>query len=737
MKNIFNGKILKYVTCLMIIVQGILFSLLATFYMGESYFNKLRIYPNSALYIELKTIPEENTEMTYRFLDDYARQNGLFYIRKDLLIDDMGATIGITLSVDGDIESNRDELNLDFLGENIISTSKLDKLLTSDNDDATLGLGKSSLNSIGDIPSFIMGNKVLVKKLETTVKETKTINGQYKIVGLNKDKEAEFLEGLSQVSGVDSSVFFDGKSGYIIDHGFGEMVIVGTFVFSSLVLLALLIVITIKNLPNLGKLILQGWSRKHFALKLYQPFLYTALFSVPLFIGYGIIFTGFTFKSLIFFSLMVGLGLINFLIIGILLLISSFFIFLISPINAIRERMPRKKYMGIAVFVYCLFNVCLIAICSYIDGPSREVEKNIEIKQSWDRVSDYKILKDISVGNDQASFNRQSKEFFRDFYNWYRSIADKDGVYIANTAFTSKDDLENYKANHVYEIVPNEEFWLLTASPNYLNKIGISMDDSLVEDAKEGLRTYLIPDNKSDEEIALLKEMLIEQDTKSIRPDDIDTTFNDNKEFNFVKYPYDEEIFSYSTDSSKDLMIKNPIILVLTPENMIYRESESLSAIGLENSFIKLDDKADKYLDPSYLTKFNLGDNNIEFATISLFVDGIVRNLWVTIKIFLGFLLSLTFIVIILLITIVTIFQDAYKERISVKKFLGYSNFHIYKIPILLVIFVITIDIASVIILRSKVGILLMTIIALAQVIIFYMAMVSNQMKKLNLFLKA
>lgn len=737
MKNIFNGKILKYVTCLMIIVQGILFSLLATFYMGESYFNKLRIYPNSALYIELKTIPEENTEMTYRFLDDYARQNGLFYIRKDYLLDEMGATIGITLSVDGDIESNRDELNLDFLGENIISTSKLDKLLTSDNDDATLGLGKSSLNSIGDIPSFIMGNKVLVKKLATTINERNTINGEYRIVGLSKDKEADFLEGLSQVSGVDSSVFFDGKSGYIIDHGFGEMVIVGTFVFNSLVLLALFIVITIKNIPNLGKLILQGWSRKHFALKLYQPFLYTALFSVPLFIGYGIIFTGFTFKSLIFFSLMVGLGLINFLIIGILLLISSLFIFLISPINAIRERMPRKKYMAIAVFVYCLFNVCLIAMCSYIDGPSREVEKNIEIKQSWDRVSDYKILKDISVGNDQASFNRQSKEFFRDFYNWYRSIADKDGVYIANTAFTSKDDLENYKANHVYEIVPNEEFWLLTASPNYLNKIGISMDDSLVEDAKEGLRTYLIPDNKSDEEIALLKEMLIEQDTKSIRPDDIDTTFNDNKEFNFVKYAYDDDIFSYSTDSSKDLMIKNPIILVLTPENMIYRESESLSAIGLENSFIKLDDKADKYLDPSYLTKFNLGDNNIEFATISLFVDGIVKNLWATIKIFLGFLLSLTFIVIILLITIVTIFQDAYKERISVKKFLGYSNFHIYKIPILLVIFVITIDIASVIILRSKVGILLMTIIALAQVIIFYMAMVSNQMKKLNLFLKA
>lgn len=64
-----------------------------------------------------------------------------------------------------------------------------------------------------------------------------------------------------------------------------------------------------------------------------------------------------------------------------------------------------------------------------------------------------------------------------------------------------------------------------TASPNYLKKIGIKIDDSVIESAKRGIRTYLIPGNKSDNEMNLLKEMLIEKDTKSIRSDDIKNYF--------------------------------------------------------------------------------------------------------------------------------------------------------------------------------------------------------------------
>ena len=232
--------------------------------------------------------------------------------------------------------------------------------------------------------------------------------------------------------------------------------------------------------------------------------------------------------------------------------------------------------------------------------------------------------------------------------------------------------------------------------------------------------------------------MLIEKDTKNIRSDDIKTSFNENKEFEFLKYQFNQEVFSFSTKSVDKLMIKDPIILVITPENMIYRETESLIAIGLENSYIKLEGEAEaKYLSQEYLSKFNLNDNYIEFATIRLFVDGIQKDLWLTIQLFLGALIAITFIVIILLISIITIFQNAYKEKISVKKFLGYSNFSIYKIPLLLTTFIVTLDIVTVILFHSKVGIVFMIVLGLIQLVIFYEVMISNQIKKLNLFLKS
>lgn len=282
----------------MILLNGVLFSLVATFYMDIAYFNKLSMYPSSALYIQLKTIPEENADSTYKFLNEYAEQNGLFYIRKDFLFNTHGAVNGALFSIDGDIKSNKAKLTLDFLGQNITNPNKLEKLLVAKDENATLGVSETTLNSIDNIPRFKFGENIVFKKLSNTIRETKTINGEYRILGLDNSKKIEFLEGLSKVSGVDSSVFFDGKSGYFLDHGLNEIIIVGMFVISNLVLLSLLIVITIKYLPNLGKLILLGWSRKYFAIKLYQPLIYTALLSIFLFIPYGLVLTDITFNSI-------------------------------------------------------------------------------------------------------------------------------------------------------------------------------------------------------------------------------------------------------------------------------------------------------------------------------------------------------------------------------------------------------------------------------------------------------
>ena len=739
MKNVLNNKMLKYSTCFMILVQGILLSLVAAFYMDVSYFNKLSLHPSSGVCIELKTIPEEKSEDTYRFLKSYAEKNGLFYIRKDYLLDrNDGGVNGVLFSVDGNLNKNKDKLKMEFLGQNILDYNKIKILLDSKEPNATLGIQESSLHSVGDIPRFKFGKNIIFKKLETTVTETKTINGEYKIVGLEDSKKEEFLEGISLASGIDSKVFFDGKSGYSLDHGLMEMILIVLLGLNSLVLLALLVVITIKYLPNLGKFILQGWSRGHFAVKLYQPFIYTSFVSIVFFVAYGLILTNMTFHSFLFMSVWLGVGVINFIIISILLCIASLFIYLVSPINAIRERLPRKKYMTIAVVVYGIFNLVLIAGSVYIDGPYREVKGNIEISKKWRTVSDYRILKRVDIGEDQASLNRQSKKLFEDFYNWYKSIADQDDVNIINTTFVSDDMLKSYKADKVYENIPNEEFWLFTASPNYLEKLGISIDSATLEKAKSGARVYLIPENKSEKEKSLLRGMFKEDDTRSIRKDDIKTTFNDKKEFAFIEYKSNRSMFSWNTEYLDKLMIDNPVILIITPENMIYRESESLIAIGLESSYVKLDGKSsEKYLTSEYLSKFDLDDNNIEFSTVKLFVDGLQKDLWTTIQWFFGLIVSITIIMMMLLVSIIIIFQNSYKEKISVKKFLGYTNLSIYKTPIIFVAIVIIFDVISVVLFESKIGILYMIVMGIIQTLLFYKVMVNNQMKKLNVFLKS
>lgn len=738
MKSIFNNKILKYLTCFMVLLQGVLFSFVATFYMDIVYFRKLSMYPKSATYIELKNIPEEKIEAAYSFLKEYAEKNALFYLRKDYLLDKTGAVNGALFSVGGDVQKNKEKLNLDFLGRKIIDFAKLESLFASKDENATLGVYQSSLNSIGDIPHFKFGKKVVFKKLESTVKETKTINGEYKFLGLDEEKRIEFLEEISKISGVDRSMFFSEKSGYSLDHGLSEIIILSIFVMNSLVLSVLFIVITIKHLSKLGKLILQGWSRKHFAMKLYQPFISTAFVSIVLFVLYGFVLTNASFTSVVFISLMICMGLVHFFIIVILLFISSLFIFLISPIDAIRERIPKTKYMVIACIVYVVFNVFLVVGSLYIDSPYKEIQKNIDISKKWQRVSDYKILKSIDVGQDQASFNRQSKELFRNFYHWYKEISEYDDVHIVKTTFISKDMLKSYQKNQVYKTVPNEEFWQLTASPHYLKKLGIKFDDAVTKNARLGVRTYFIPKNKSADEIERLKEMLKERDTKSIREDDIKTLFTESKTFEFLEYSFDKEIFSFSTKTFDELMIRNPVILLVTPENMIYKETESLLAIGLENSYIKLESAAEeKYLTPEYLSKFHLADNHIEFLSIHLFVDGLQKDLWLTVQMYLGFLIVVMCIVVMLLVTIMTIFQNAYKEKISVKKFLGYSNFSIYRIPALFVASVSLIDILIVLFLRTKIGLLFVLSLGLMQLGMFYVVVVRNQMKKLNLFLKS
>ena len=346
-------------------------------------------------------------------------------------------------------------------------------------------------------------------------------------------------------------------------------------------------------------------------------------------------------------------------------------------------------------------------------------------------------MKSVNVGNDQSSFNHQSKEFYKDMYNWYKSISEEKGVYIINTTYFSDTMLKDYKANNLYKFIPNRPLWVFKMSPNYLKKMGINVDENAINMAKQGYRVYLIPDNISKDDSNVIKNWLKEKDTRGIREDDIETVFNKEKKFDFINYHFEGRFFSWDTDLEKSLNVKNPVILLTTPNNMTYKESESLVAKGLRSSYMKLDENAvSKYLDSTYLSKFNLDDNNIEFSKIKLFVDGLQKQLWQTVQLFFVMIIAITFIIISLLITIISLFQVSYKEIIFVKRFLGYDNIKIYKTPILIILFIMIADLVAIVMLKSKIGIIYISVINILQLIVFYIIMINNEFKKIVDYLK-
>lgn len=737
MNSILRNKVLKYLAYVMIVSQGILIALAVSFYLNATYIEQIRNFPTSAVSINLKSIPEERIDSVMNYLMDYAQKTDVFYIRKDLSVKKDNSIGGVILAVAGNYEKNKEEIEFSYLKQPVVKANELKLLLDSKEDDYILGIEESSLKSLATIPRFRYGDNVVIKKLNQLVKETQTVNGEYKIIGLSRKETTAFLDGLVKSSGVSKELLLDTKSGYILDRGLMGMIIGLVLLAHSIVLLALFIVISVNSLPMLGKLMLLGWSKWSFCVRIYSSYLLTGFFTIFLFVGYGIFLTEGTFTSPVYLSLMMLIGMINFLILLLIVSLSSVFILCIKPITAIRERIPKNVYITLGLGGYFASNIAMLLMCGYIDGPYREIQKNTEIKKQWKEVSPYYIINSNNVGKDQSSFNHQSKKFYTDVYHWYKSIEGKEGVHIINTTYYSESLLSQYEENRVYSSIPQKPLWIFKMSPGYLKSLGISIDKKVIDRANQGARVYLIPEDVSMQERGYLESWLQEKDLDGIRPDDIETVFNHEKEFDFITYYHESDMFSWETDMENSIKVRNPVILLLTAENMTYKESESLFAKGLKSSYIKLEKKAmEKYLDPVYLSEFELEDNSIVFANIESFVDGLQKDLWKTIQLFFIMIFAVTFVIVSLLITLVGVFQFSYKERISVKKFLGYKTIGIYKIPFIIFLSIMIMDFVIITFVKSKIGFFYIAIISFLQLIVFYRIIAKNQFKKIAAYLK-
>lgn len=190
-----------------------------------------------------------------------------------------------------------------------------------------------------------------------------------------------------------------------------------------------------------------------------------------------------------------------------------------------------------------------------------------------------------------------------------------------------------------------------------------------------------------------LIKWLKESVTKEISFGDIPTTFNEIQKFQFITYNPKEKLFTWATELNDAT------------------EDEKLS-------------------------KFNLSDNDLVFAKVQDYIDGIQKEIMVTI-IWFGLVFAILIIILIgLLLALASIFRIANQEKINVKKFLGFSFGQLYRCPIIALMGIIVLEIITMLVLRSKFGLLLIVIVDLLQIMLFTKYMARCELKQLLSMIK-
>ncbi len=730
-KVLFVGNV-RYLGAILIVMQGVLLALLAIFTLNSQYQMQWEKYleDGTNLIIYLDNISEQNKNAVEEYLYNEADEKELFIVRKDTSLNKEGIFGGFSFGVYGNVDNK--EVSLNFYGRQIINEELLKKLLFAEDDESTLGIDNGSVYSVGDIPSFRFYEKTIFKKLSKLIEDSNTINGTYVILGLEDQERGEFLGNLASVCHTTQEDLTSKMRGSVQDDSFRRTILYILVLSQIFLNTVFFLVITIRNLGNGGKLALLGWSRTMFCAEILGVFVGYAVINIPIQIVIELLLSGWSVFSGTLVSYFIFYAVINILLVGVELIFSVLVHMAISPLNAIKGRIPKRILYFMGVIAYLLVSAG-IAFCGiYVDGPAEMISENAKLSQQWESVSEYQILKNISVGEDEGSFTGNSKELDQALYNWYKSISKEDGVYLINTTYYDSDILNLWENYNVYEHTPKKAFWYFACSPNYVEKLNLNVDEDVLEAADRGARIYLIPDNYTKEERNNIEGWLLDSSVEGIQDGDIDTVFNDSKEVLFVSYSVNEALFTWATQDGQETESVEPIIYICTPENMKYFETESLRALGLDG-YIKFADEmtAEIYTNNEILEKYDLNDNNLVFADVNEYIDGLQKDLMTTIMWFGLVFFVLLMIVVGILIALATVFRIANQERINVKKFLGYGFIHLYGKPFTALVVVICCELVVMVIARSKFGFLLMAIAALIQIVIFSKYMTKCELKNI------
>ncbi len=738
MKKIrFTGKI-RYLGMALTVMQGIMLVVIAIFFLNERYMEVWRRYPEDGrtLTVYMQDLSQEASSGVESFLTGTADAGQLFIARKDTAMENDGTWDGFVLGVYGD-PSGKD-VALDFLNEEILSQEMLMTLLTSPENNSTLGVEQGSIYSVGEIPSFRFYEGAVVKKLPQLIKDSGTVGGTYVIWGLDSQtKVGDFLDQLSAVSGLSVDELTTADGGSASDSGLMRdiyFLFLGTQIFLNVIFF---LVTAMKSLPKQGKLALLGWSPTAFAAEIFGLFGRAAIGAVPLLLVFGWLLSGWGHFSPVLLGWFLAVGLINLALTAVELFVSALVMLLTPSIDAIRGRICRRPLYALGIAAYGILSAGIVFCGVYVDQPMAALSENARLSREWEQVSDMVVLQNMGIGEDGDSFSGASNQLDQDLYQWYKDMAGQEGVYVIHTDYFDEDLLNVWRGSHTYEQVPQESLWLFTMSPNYLETLGIHADADSLEAAQKGARLYLLPDTLSQTQQETISQWLTERDTKSLEAGDIPTAFTQDPDFVWMTYTPSSEMFTWASDREDAMTDSAPVIYVAVPENMKYTETEGLKVSGLDG-YLKFADEAaaQKWTGEEILSSYGLSDNEPVFAPVKAYIDGLQKDLAMTLVWFGGAFGVLLLILIGLLLVLASIYRLSNAQKLNVQKFLGYGFVHMYRGPVILLSLVIALEAGAAIGFRSRFGLVLVALAAVLQMVIFVKYMVRGQVSRVLIAFK-
>lgn len=496
------------------------------------------------------------------------------------------------------------------------------------------------------------------------------------------------------------------------------------YIFSALFLLVLLffalanILYTVKSSKMIGIQLLNGYSASCIWWELIKPILYYSvimLFIIDLVISYLVkpYYIGF-----ILYLLLIQTG-----VIGLICFCSLFSYGYIKRqrLNELIKGKKRVKNIAVlAKLVQIAFVSCgIIIIMAVANDVNRIFEYRNELIK-WKPYESLKVLEKMSIGDDLASITGQSQNFDKDCAQLYEEVNELGAVYFSKnvlktvslkTKFNERANCYEYE-DYVPEYLQKNPISLtvVNVNTNYLKNYPVydSEGKQIHIDSDTSGNIILVP-KETDYDLEAVKELIVASEKnesefmkKRYGTDYIEKRNLDDIQVIYYTTPLNIFNMSLSENEESDNIIVNPVIKVLTNENISFNKKVNTKIVGL-NSPVKLPDSIGEGQLNEIFLRDNLDDNKFSYVSIGSYFANKEYVLKQQIS-----LLLMIYIVLFLLSVFITSQEAALsfesrKKMLSVMATFGYSYWDKHRMRIILDVIVIVISVViGVIVLKPE-----------------------------------